>query len=157
MDIISDKPLIIYVLPRHITNSHMSLKKSLNNFKVMVFKPEKSQWWYLKNSTYVCLLLFIYLFIYFCLFRATPTAYGSFQARGRIGAVATRLRRPMPQPDPSCSCELYHSSQQCRNLNPLREAKGSNLRPHGCYSDSFPLSHDRNSVYFYLWIYPLLL
>ena len=39
--------------------------------------------------------LFIYLFIY-CLFafsRATPVAYGGFQARGLIGAVATGLHQ----------------------------------------------------------------
>ena len=35
--------------------------------------------------------LFIYLFIYFCLFRAAPAAYGSFQARGQMGAVAAGL------------------------------------------------------------------
>ena len=34
----------------------------------------------------------LYLFIYLCLFRATPTAYEGFQARGRIGAVAAGLR-----------------------------------------------------------------
>jgi len=34
--------------------------------------------------------LFIYLFIY-CLFRATPVAYGGSQARGLIGAVAAGL------------------------------------------------------------------
>ena len=35
--------------------------------------------------------LFIYLFIYFCLFRAAPAAYGSFQASGGIGAAAASL------------------------------------------------------------------
>ena len=56
---------------------------------------------------------YIYLF---CLFRATPTAYGGPQARGRIGAVAAGLHhsqskarfelhlQPIPQlmatPDP---------------------------------------------------------
>ena len=43
-----------------------------------------------------CLFYFIYLFIYlFCLFAiswAAPEAYGGFQARGPIGAVATSLR-----------------------------------------------------------------
>ena len=34
------------------------------------------------------LFLFIYLFL---LFRATPSAYGGSQARGRIGAVANGL------------------------------------------------------------------
>ena len=53
---------------------------------------------------------FIYVFIYwsFCLFRATPSAYGGSQAGGPIGAVAVGL---------------YHSSQQCRILNPLSEAR----------------------------------
>ena len=32
-----------------------------------------------------------YLTFFFCLFRAEPTAYGGFQARGLIGAVATGL------------------------------------------------------------------
>ena len=62
------------------------------------------------------LIFKICLFIYFCLFRAAPVACGGFQARGRIGAVATSLYhsqsnassepclRPIPQlmamPDP---------------------------------------------------------
>ena len=53
--------------------------------------------------------LFIYLFMYlvFCHFRATPVAYRSSQARGWIKAVAAGL---------------HHSSQQCQILNPLSEA-----------------------------------
>jgi len=35
--------------------------------------------------------LVIYLFILFCLFRATLTAHGSSQARGRIGAASASL------------------------------------------------------------------
>ena len=33
----------------------------------------------------------IYLLIYFCLFRATPMAYGSSQAKEQIGAIAAGL------------------------------------------------------------------
>ena len=60
--------------------------------------------------------LFFFFFFFFCLFRATPTAYGSSQVRGRIGATAANLHhshsnlgsepglRPTPQlmatPDP---------------------------------------------------------
>ena len=33
-----------------------------------------------------------YLFVYFALFRAAPTAYGGFQARGLMGAIAAGLR-----------------------------------------------------------------
>ena len=44
----------------------------------------------------LCLFLFlcvrdIYLFIYFCLFRAEPTAYGGSQARGPVEAIAASL------------------------------------------------------------------
>ena len=34
---------------------------------------------------------FTLIFFFFCLFRATPAAHGSPQARGQIGAVATSL------------------------------------------------------------------
>ena len=34
---------------------------------------------------------FIFYFLVFCLFRATPVAYGSSQARGPIGAIAASL------------------------------------------------------------------
>ena len=49
------------------------------------------------------------------LFRATPMAYGSYQARGQFGATAT--------PDLSWVWDLHHSSQQCQSLNPLSEAR----------------------------------
>ena len=48
------------------------------------------------------------LFIYFCLFRAAPAAYGGSQSRGLIGAIAAGL---------------HHSSRQRRILNSLREAR----------------------------------
>ena len=35
--------------------------------------------------------LFLFLFLFFCLFRATPMAYGSSRARGQIGAAAASL------------------------------------------------------------------
>ena len=51
----------------------------------------------------ICFLAFV-----FGLFRATPKAYVSSQARGRIGAPTAGLR---------------HSSGQCQILNPLSEAR----------------------------------
>ena len=54
------------------------------------------------------ILVFLFLFCFFCLFRAIPVAYGGSQARGRIGATVTGL---------------HHSSQQCWILNPLSEAR----------------------------------
>ena len=68
-------------------------------------------------GTIITPLLFIYLFIYlfyFLLFRATPAAYGSSQAKGWIGATAPGLHH---------SHTLHHSSRQRRILNPLIEAR----------------------------------
>ena len=53
-------------------------------------------------------LLLLLFFFFFCHFRAVPAAHGSFQARGRIGAIAASLHhshnagsephlRPTPQ------------------------------------------------------------
>ena len=52
------------------------------------------------------------------LFRATPVAYGSSQARGQIGATATYTTAT---PDLSIICHLYRSSRQCWILNPLNK------------------------------------
>ena len=56
-------------------------------------------------------------FFFFGLFRATHVVYGSSQARGRIGATDTAMQ------DPSRVCDLNHSSQQCRILKALSEAR----------------------------------
>ena len=55
-------------------------------------------------------------------------------------------------PDPSRVGNLHHSSEQHQIHYPLSEARdcqGLNLRPHGYKSDSFPLSHDGNSLHHY--------
>ena len=61
----------------------------------------------------------------FLLFRATPEANGSSQARGWIGGNSCR---PTPQPqqfrDPSRDCNLYHSTRQHQIPDPLSQARG---------------------------------
>ena len=44
-------------------------------------------------SNHFIYLSFVCLFIYLLLFRATPVAYGSSQARGLIGAATSGLHR----------------------------------------------------------------
>ena len=46
-----------------------------------------------KAYLYFILVLIIYLFLSFCLFWATPAAYGGSQVRGLIGAVAPGLHQ----------------------------------------------------------------
>ena len=62
-------------------------------------------------------------FYFFCLFRATPAAYGGSQARGWIGAVATGLHHTEIIQDLSHVCDLHHSSWQCQIHDPLSEAR----------------------------------
>ena len=66
--------------------------------------------------------MWLFFFGSFCVFRATPMAYGGSQARGPIGAVATSLHPATATWDPSPICDLYHSLQQHQILNPLNEA-----------------------------------
>ena len=58
------------------------------------------------------------------LFVAAPTAYGSSQARGHMGAAAAgRCLTPQQHGDPSSICDLHCSLQQHWILNPLSEAR----------------------------------
>ena len=55
---------------------------------------EMSTWhinrWFKKKSTKNC-IMYDFCFLFVCLFRAIPAAYGSSQARGRIRAAAASL------------------------------------------------------------------
>ena len=68
-----------------------------------------------------------------CLFRAAPEAYGSFQARGQIGAVAASLHYTIAiaTRDPSRVCDLHHSSGQRWISYPTEQGQGLNAHSHG--------------------------
>ena len=57
------------------------------------------------------------------LFRNTPTAYGSSQARGRIGALAAGLYHSHSNTRSKPVCDLHHSSWQHWILDPLNKAR----------------------------------
>ena len=73
---------------------------------------------FLKNYLFKLIFLFIW-----GLFRTTPAAHGSSQARGGIGAAAAGQTTATATRDPSCICDLHRSSLQGRILNPLSEAR----------------------------------
>ena len=83
---------------------------------------------------------------FFGLFRATPAACGSSQARGRIRAVAARLCFSHSNADLSLVCHLQHSSRQGQILNPRSEAGDRTRVLIGYESGSLLLSHDGNSL-----------
>ena len=60
--------------------------------------------------------------VFFLLLRAAPVAHGSSQARGRIRAVVAGLHHSHSSAK-SWAFDQNHSSQQCRILNPLSEAR----------------------------------
>ena len=68
---------------------------------------------------FICDIWFLFFSFTFLLFRAAPAAYGGFQARGRIGAVAAGLRQSYSNTgSQAVSADLHHSPQQRQIPNP---------------------------------------
>ena len=84
------------------------------NFLQEILVGREVQWHVFPYSLTCSLILF-----YFCLFRASPTAYGSSQAKGLIRAEAADLCHSHSNTGLSCICALHHSSRQCWILDPL--------------------------------------
>ena len=85
--------------------------------------PNEARNWIMDTSYFGFL---VFLFLFFCLFRAAFVACGSSQARCWIGATATltAYTTATAMQDPSHICDLHHSSRQCRILNPLNKSSG---------------------------------
>ena len=95
----------------HVLSEHCL--KNLTH--IALFHPHNARW--------SCDYLSSFSFFAFCLLGATLMAYGGFQVRGRIRAVAAGLwHHNQSTLDLSCVCDLHHSSQQCRILNPQSKA-----------------------------------
>ena len=93
------------------------------------------------------------LFVLFCLFRAAPETCEGSQARGQIGAVATSLHHSNSNTRSELHLQPTPQVMAIPNPQPTEQGQGSNLRPHGCLSDSFLLSHDRNSLFFFFFFF----
>ena len=78
--------------------------------------------------------------------RATSTAYGSSQPRGRIRAAVAGLHHS--HRNMGSELHLPPTSQLVAtpDPSPTERGQGSNPQPHGSSSDSFPLRHDGNSL-----------
>ena len=80
-----------------------------------------------------------------CLFRAAPAAHGGVQSELQPQAYA----RATATWDPGCICDLHHSSWQLRILNPLSKARDQTRVLLDASRVRYPLSHDRNSGFFF--------
>ena len=66
----------------------------MDNYSEKLYSKDIRAHWRELQVQRFCLgfgLFFVFVFLSFCLFRATPAAYGGSQARGLIGAVAAGL------------------------------------------------------------------
>ena len=103
-----------------------------------------------QNSNQVWLWV-LYSFIYFILFilcfRASPTAYGSSQARGRIRAVAAGLHHSHSNTESKPGLRAPPQLTAILDSRPTEQGQGLNPHPHGYELDSFLLSHKGNSLY----------
>ena len=81
----------------------------------------------------------------FLLFRAMPAAYGSSQARGRVGSTAAGLHHS--HSNVGSEPHLGHTPQLMAmpDPQPTERSQGLNPRPHGYRLGSFPLSHPGNA------------
>ena len=73
------------------------------------------------------LSFFFFFFFFFGLCKATPTAFGSAQARDRIRAEAASLHHSHSSTGSKPHLQPTHSSQQCQIHNPLVKARGWTL------------------------------
>ena len=65
--------------------------------------------------------------LFFCLFRAAPTAYGGSQLRVKLEPQLPAYTTATATPEWSLVCDLHHSSRQCRIFNPLSKAMDQTL------------------------------
>ena len=112
--------------PKHIK---LLLRLYLPVFTMLWLYNSISRVLFISNIRYcnlrtIFMQIFIFcLFVCFCFFRATPTAYGSSQARveSELQLLAYAIVTAMP--DLSRVCNLHWSSQQCQILNPLSKVR----------------------------------
>ena len=81
----------------------------------------------------------------FYLFRAAPVAYGGSQASGQIGAVNSGLHHGHSNAGSEPGLGPTPQLIATRDPKPTERGQGLNLHLHGCWSDSFSLSHVGNS------------
>ena len=83
------------------------------------------------------------IFFFFLLFRAVRAAYGSSQARGRIGATAVGLHHGHSNTGSELHLQL---TPQLRAMpDPTEQGQGSNLHLDEYEAGSFLPRHNRNS------------
>ena len=115
-----DVPLLDISYKRNPTGSGVFPLTSFTYWDVFTIRPD--------GCLCQCFLVFIVgefsvAWIFFFVFRASPTAHGRSQDRGQIGATRPTSTTATAPLDPDSICHLHHSSRQRRILNPRNEAR----------------------------------
>ena len=121
---------------------NLSNTRSLTHWARTGIEPSTS--WFLVGFISAVPRWELLLFFIFCLFRATPTAYGSSQAMGQIRAVAAGLHHS--HSNARSEPRLWSRPQLHQILNPLREAGDWTHVLMDTSQVCLPLSHYRNSL-----------
>ena len=109
-----------------------------------------------------CCWILFFCFL-FCLFWATPMAYGNSQVRGLIGAAPTSLRHSHSNLGSEPHLQPMPQLMAMPDREPTEQGQGSNPHPHGRESGSLtaesrqellqsilnPLRHSRNSSFYF--------
>ena len=83
----------------------------------------------------------------FCLFRAAPVAYGSFQAGVPIKAATAGLHHSHSSARSEPHLRSTPQLMATPDPRPTEQGQGWNLCPHGYPSSLLPLSHSGNSEF----------
>ena len=97
-----------------------------------------------KSTSMFAYFLFVFLFVFLPFLGLPPVAYGGFQTRGLIGAVAGSLHQSHSNAGSKPPLKTTPQLTAMLDPQPTEQSQGSNLHPHGYQLDSLSLSHDGN-------------
>ena len=101
--------------PQHESNSHHSSNLSCCNDNAGSFSHQ---------ATRELLVLFLFFILFYFVFSGPHLRHMECPRLGvQLGLQLPAYARTTVTPDPSHVCNLHHSSQQCRILNPMSEAR----------------------------------
>ena len=126
------------------TKNHLIICKWLNfmECELYFYKVVKS----LAHGYLLTLFqIIIIIIVFLSFFRAIPVAYGGFQARGPIEAVAVGLRQSHSNLESEPPLQPTPELMAMPDPQPTERGQGSKLRPPGCQSGSLTTEHDRKS------------
>ena len=111
---------------------HLQLQTGLMKGLCALTRRDENKWIAFFLKVYSSRLFILFYFILFYYFRATPTVYGSSQARGPIGAVAASLHHSRSNGGSEPHLQPIPQLTATPDLRPTGQGQGSNPHLHRC-------------------------